>query len=76
MSRAIQTAPNNLYDYVPGEHSARGRFDDRSKRSSAEVFVVLHRQWFAWAALSLLAHGRFDARAAEPAMRIRHRRKA
>ncbi len=51
-------APNNLYNYVPGEHSARGRFDDRSKRSSAEVFVVLHRQWFTRAAaLSLLGAG-------------------
>jgi NADP-dependent 3-hydroxy acid dehydrogenase YdfG len=51
-------APNNLYDYVPGEHGARGKFDDRSKRSSAEVFVVLHEQWFAWAAaLSLVGTG-------------------
>jgi NAD(P)-dependent dehydrogenase (short-subunit alcohol dehydrogenase family) len=50
-------APNNLYAYVPGEHSARGKFDDQSKRSSAEVFVVLHRPWFAWAALSLVGAG-------------------
>lgn len=51
-------APNNLYDYVPGEHSARGKFDDRSKRSSAEIFVVLHQQWFAWAAaLSIVGAG-------------------
>jgi short-subunit dehydrogenase len=40
-------APNNLYAYVPGVHSARGKFDDRSKRTSAEVFVSLHREWFA-----------------------------
>jgi len=44
-------APNNLYDYVPGRHSARGKFDDRSKQSSAEVFVSLHRGWFAAAVL-------------------------
>lgn len=50
-------APNNLYDYVPGIHSARGKFDSRSKRSSAEVFFVLHRQWFAWAALSIAGTG-------------------
>lgn len=50
-------APNNLYHFVPGKHSARGKFDDRSKRSSAEVFFVLHRQWFAWAALSLAGTG-------------------
>lgn len=50
-------APNNLYEYVPGEHSARGKFDARSKQSSAEVFFLLHRQWFAWAALSLAGTG-------------------
>ncbi len=50
-------APNNLYDYVPGTHSARGKFDDRSKNTSAEVFFVLHRQWFTWAALSLAGTG-------------------
>ena len=40
-------APNNLYNYVSGTHSARGKFADRSKRTSAEVFVTLHRNWFA-----------------------------
>ena len=40
------------------------------KRSSAEIFVVLHRQWFAWAALFAGRHGRNDARIAEPEMRI------
>jgi NAD(P)-dependent dehydrogenase (short-subunit alcohol dehydrogenase family) len=48
-------APNNLYHFVPGKHSARGKFDDRSKRTSAEVFVALHREWFAMGALALLA---------------------
>jgi NAD(P)-dependent dehydrogenase (short-subunit alcohol dehydrogenase family) len=47
-------APNNLYDYVPGVHSARGKFDDRSKRTSAEVFFSLHRDWFALGALALV----------------------
>jgi NAD(P)-dependent dehydrogenase (short-subunit alcohol dehydrogenase family) len=50
-------APNNLYDYVPGVHSTRGKFDDQSKRSSAEVFVVLHRDWFALGALALAGLG-------------------
>jgi NAD(P)-dependent dehydrogenase (short-subunit alcohol dehydrogenase family) len=40
-------APNNLYNFVPGIHSARGKFADRSKRTSAEVFFTLHRGWFA-----------------------------
>ncbi len=36
-------APNNLYEYVPGIHSARGKFGDRSTRSSAEIWLSLHR---------------------------------
>jgi NAD(P)-dependent dehydrogenase (short-subunit alcohol dehydrogenase family) len=48
------TAPNNLYDFVPGVHSARGKFDDRSKRTSAEIFVSLHREWFALGALAIV----------------------
>ncbi len=51
------TAPNNLYDFVPGVHSARGKFDDRSKRTSAEVFVSLHREWFALGALAVIGAG-------------------
>jgi NADP-dependent 3-hydroxy acid dehydrogenase YdfG len=50
-------APNNLYQYVPGIHSARGKFDDRSKRTSAEVYVSLHRKWFALGALALAGIG-------------------
>lgn len=49
-------APNNLYEYVPGKWSARGKFDDRSARTSAEVFVSLHRHWFA---LGIAAAGGF-----------------
>jgi hypothetical protein len=50
-------APNNLYDYVPGLHSARGKFSKRSKRTSAEVFVSLHRGWFALGAFALIGLG-------------------
>ncbi len=50
-------APNNLYNYVPGTHSARGKFADRSTRTSAEVFVTLHRHWFALGAVALVAAG-------------------
>jgi NAD(P)-dependent dehydrogenase (short-subunit alcohol dehydrogenase family) len=50
-------APNNLYMYVPGVHSARGKFDDRSKRTSVEVQLTLHRQWVALAAAGLMAAG-------------------
>jgi len=50
-------APNNLYDYVPGTWSARGKFSDRSARSSAEVFISLHRHWFALGFAGLIAGG-------------------
>lgn len=50
-------APNNLYNYVPGKWSARGKFSDRSKRTSAEVFISLHRGWFALGLASLVAGG-------------------
>jgi len=50
-------APNNLYGYVPGVHSARGKFTDRSSSTSAEVFFTLHRHWFAVGALALLGAG-------------------
>lgn len=50
-------APNNLYEYVPGIHSARGKFDNRSKRTSAEVYVSLHRGWFALGVLGLVGIG-------------------
>lgn len=46
-------APNNLYEYVPGIHSARGRFDDRSKHTSAEVYGSLHREWLILGALAV-----------------------
>lgn len=43
-------APDNLYNYVPGVHSARGRFTDRSSRTSAEIFLSLNRGTVATAA--------------------------
>jgi NADP-dependent 3-hydroxy acid dehydrogenase YdfG len=46
------SAPNNLYDYVPGVHSARGKFQNRSTRSSAEIYLSLHRGVVALAAAS------------------------
>jgi NADP-dependent 3-hydroxy acid dehydrogenase YdfG len=47
-------APNNLYNYVPGVHSARGKFADRSTLTSAEVSIVLNRNLFALGAAMLL----------------------
>lgn len=48
------SAPNNLYDYVPGRHSARGKFDDRSTTRSLEVDLSLNRSVIAIAAAALL----------------------
>ena len=48
-------APNNLYDYVPGTWSARGKFSDRSRRTSVEVFLSLHRHWVALGLAGLAA---------------------
>ncbi len=47
-------APNNLYEYVPGTHSARGKFDARSKHSSLAVEASLHRNWLLLGAGALL----------------------
>jgi len=50
-------APNNLYNFVPGVHSARGKFADRSARTSAEVYFSLHREWFALGAMLAIGVG-------------------
>jgi Short-chain alcohol dehydrogenase of unknown specificity len=50
-------APNNLYNYVPGVWSARGKFSKRSTGSSSEVFVSLHLHWFALGLAGLIAGG-------------------
>jgi NAD(P)-dependent dehydrogenase (short-subunit alcohol dehydrogenase family) len=48
-------APNNLYNYVPGDHGTRGKFSDRSRDFSLEVFFSLHPWWAAAGAISALA---------------------
>lgn len=50
-------APNNLYDYVPGTHSAVGKFTRRQKQTSLEVAILLHRNWFIAGAVALMAGG-------------------
>lgn len=50
-------APNDLYQYVPGTHSARGKFNDCSANSSAEIRLSLHRGWFTLGAAALVAVG-------------------
>ncbi|WP_345817624.1 SDR family oxidoreductase (plasmid) [Paraburkholderia sp. PREW-6R] len=41
-------APANLFEPVPGDYAAHGRFDDRSKTRSWEMFTNRHRDAF-WA---------------------------
>ena len=47
-------APANLFEPVPGDYGAHGRFDDRSKTRSWEMFTDRHRAAF-WAGAGLAA---------------------
>ena len=48
---------DNLNAFVPGPHSARGKFGNTSTQTSIEVFVGLHRHWFFAGAAALLGAG-------------------
>ena len=48
-------AKNNLYEYVPGKHATRGKFDARSKHHSVEMSLAMHRNWLAVGALGVVA---------------------
>jgi NAD(P)-dependent dehydrogenase (short-subunit alcohol dehydrogenase family) len=37
--------PHNLWDPVPGDHGARGRFDDRASGHSVQLWATTHRGW-------------------------------
>lgn len=50
-------APDNLYHYVPGTHSARGKFDDRMHKHSPEVFVSMNKPWVLLGLGALVAGG-------------------
>lgn len=39
-------APDNLFEPVPGDYGAHGRFDDRSRKGSWEMFTNRHRNAF------------------------------
>jgi hypothetical protein len=47
-----EDAPANLFEPVPGDYGAHGRFDSRSKTGSWEMFTDRHRNFF-WAAAAL-----------------------
>jgi NAD(P)-dependent dehydrogenase (short-subunit alcohol dehydrogenase family) len=55
-------APDNLYEPVPGDRGAHGRFDDRAVASSAQFWMSTHRTVLALGAAALLAAGMFASR--------------
>lgn len=48
-----EDAPANLFEPVPGDYGAHGRFDGRSKTGSWEMFTDRHRTAF-WAAAAVV----------------------
>jgi NAD(P)-dependent dehydrogenase (short-subunit alcohol dehydrogenase family) len=41
--------PDNLFDPVPGDFAAHGRFDSRARSSSPQLWATKHRAWLALA---------------------------
>jgi NAD(P)-dependent dehydrogenase (short-subunit alcohol dehydrogenase family) len=37
--------PNNLWESVPGDYAAHGRFDDRASETSTELWMGTHPSW-------------------------------
>ncbi|HEY4359254.1 MAG TPA: SDR family oxidoreductase [Acidobacteriaceae bacterium] len=50
-------APNNLHHYVPGTHSARGKFDKESRSGRMEASLTVHRPLVLLGLCALLAGG-------------------
>jgi hypothetical protein len=46
---------DNLFEPVPGEFAAHGRFDDRAKSRSAQLWLTKRRRWLVAGALAALA---------------------
>jgi hypothetical protein len=48
--------PDNLFEPVPGDHGAHGRFDAQAKSRSWQLWMTLHREWvLAAGALAVVA---------------------
>lgn len=45
--------PDNLFEPAPGDHGVHGRFDDRSKTWSGQLWINLQRRWIGAAAAVL-----------------------
>lgn len=50
-------APNDLYHFVSGTHSAHGKFTARSSGKSPEVWASLHRNWLVLGGFAALGAG-------------------
>ena len=51
--RVSADRPNNLYEPLPGDHGARGRFTARSVDASRQWWLTTHRGWLALAGATL-----------------------
>jgi hypothetical protein len=47
--------PSNLWQPVPGNFEAHGRFGERARRRSISLWLNMHRHWVAIAAAGLVA---------------------
>jgi NAD(P)-dependent dehydrogenase (short-subunit alcohol dehydrogenase family) len=63
---------DNLWESVPGDHGARGRFDERASESSPQLWATTHRGLFALAGAGAL----LGAAAAKLLLNARERRLA
>jgi len=52
--RADPDRPHNLWEPVPGDHGAHGRFDHRASEWSAHLWATTHRSWLALAGIGLV----------------------
>ncbi len=48
------TRPDNLWEPVPGDHGARGRFESRAKDRSFELWLARNKRWVGAGALAAL----------------------
>jgi NAD(P)-dependent dehydrogenase (short-subunit alcohol dehydrogenase family) len=53
----VPSRPDNLYDPLPGDHGAHGRFDHRALDRSTQLWVTTHREGLMVVAASLLGLG-------------------
>src|SRR3546814_8915212 len=48
---------DNMFAFVPGDHGAHGRFDDKARTQSVELWMSMHRKEISVGALALAAIG-------------------